>query len=364
MNIDNHKIEDFYRDIIKIKQDIKNITTKKEIKDHFDNILFIQNILFLLGIFFIWVPYNIFSIVSLTLFTVSRWTITGHHVAHGGYDNLEDKRYNRKTFGSGFNRFIDWFDWFSIEAWKYEHNKFHHYYLNEINDPDLLEHFCSQNIHNKPMYIRIINFIFSFFSWRWLYYTSNTYDKYYKNKENINTPDRTILINDIFWNYGFLFDFLPIISSYFLYQFILIPLVASIFLGTTYGYYAFINLIISELLSNMYSFMIIVTNHVGSDLYRFSTKCKNEKERVFRAAIGSTNYNQGTEIIDFLHGYLNYQIEHHMFPELSALEYKKMAPMVKEVCKKHNIQYVQENVFIRTYKTFLIFIGYEQMKQI
>jgi hypothetical protein len=128
------KQTEFCSEIIKIKNEIIKTTSKAEIFEHFSNILFLQNLLFFLGISGIWIQYNFISILSLTGFIVSRWTINGHHVCHGGYDQCEVYPYLRKDFGKGLRRFIDWFDWFSVEAWTFEHNKFHHFYAKITNE--------------------------------------------------------------------------------------------------------------------------------------------------------------------------------------------------------------------------------------
>ena len=74
------------------------------------------------------------------------------------------------------------------------------------------------------------------------------------------------------------------------------------------------------------------------------------------------NYPFGNDMIDFFHGYLNYQIEHHMFPDLSCLEYQRLAPFVEEICKKYDVQYVKQNIFIRLYYTYRIYVGLDRMK--
>ena len=66
--------------------------------------------------------------------------------------------------------------------------------------------------------------------------------------------------------------------------------------------------------------------------------------------------------IDFWHGFLNYQIEHHLWPNLSMLSYRKAMPRVKLICLKHNIPYVQENVGVRLKKTIDIMIGKTSMR--
>ena len=51
------------------------------------------------------------------------------------------------------------------------------------------------------------------------------------------------------------------------------------------------------------------------------------------------------DLNDFMHGWLNYQIEHHAFPQLSMLSYQKSAPQMRALCAKHNVPYVQHSVF-------------------
>jgi len=117
-----------------------------------------------------------------------------------------------------------------------------------------------------------------------------------------------------------------------------------------------------EVLTNVHSFAIIAPNHAGRDIYRFTTPVKVKSDEFYlRAVIGSTNYATGGDANDFMHGWLNYQIEHHMFPDLSMLSYQRMAPRIKAICDKYGVPYVQENVFKRVWKTLRISTGQDSM---
>jgi len=70
----------------------------------------------------------------------------------------------------------------------------------------------------------------------------------------------------------------------------------------------------------------------------------------------------GTDFVDFLHGWLNYQIEHHMWPNLSMLSYQKSAPLVQEICDRYGVPYVKQNVFLRLKKTVDIMVGNTNMR--
>ncbi|XP_023930584.1 fatty acid desaturase 2 isoform X1 [Lingula anatina] len=45
---------------------------------------------------------------------------------------------------------------------------------------------------------------------------------------------------------------------------------------------------------------------------------------------------------DWFTGHLNYQIEHHLFPTMPRHNYHKVAPLVKSMCKKHQIPYLSK----------------------
>ena len=101
-------------------------------------------------------------------------------------------------------------------------------------------------------------------------------------------------------------------------------------------------MVLAELLTNAHSFLVIVTNHAGDDLYRFDKHCTARSGTFYlRQIISSVNFRTGNgvgkhphgflaDLNDFHHGWLNYQIEHHVWPDLSMLSYQKGAPLLRE----------------------------------
>jgi hypothetical protein len=51
-----------------------------------------------------------------------------------------------------------------------------------------------------------------------------------------------------------------------------------------------------------------------------------------------------------------------MWPNLSMLSYQKSAPLVQEICRRHNVPYIKQNVFWRLKKTVDIMVGNTSMK--
>ena len=53
-----------------------------------------------------------------------------------------------------------------------------------------------------------------------------------------------------------------------------------------------------------------------------------------------TSCTYGGFIAGAISGGLNFQVEHHLFPRMSSAWYPFIAPTVREICKKHGVQYV------------------------
>ena len=103
--------------------------------------------------------------------------------------------------------------------------------------------------------------------------------------------------------------------------------------------------------------VIIAPNHTGDDFYRFDKSLKNKTEFYVQQVTGSVNYLNGTDLKDFMVAYLNYQIEHHVWPDLPMLKYRQAAPQFKAMCQKHGVPYIEESVFKRFAKLWSIMMG-------
>jgi fatty acid desaturase len=49
----------------------------------------------------------------------------------------------------------------------------------------------------------------------------------------------------------------------------------------------------------------------------------------------------GGRWLDIAMGGLNHQVEHHLFPSMPSMSLRGVAPMVREYCARHGVQYTQ-----------------------
>jgi fatty acid desaturase len=309
------------------------------------------------------IPFNPLSAFLISIGNVSRWANVAHPVLHGAYDKVPGipERYTRKGFAKGWRRIIDWLDWIDPAAWDLEHNKLHHYKLGEDADPDNIEvNLVWLRNSNLPMWLRYAIIITFASIWKIVYYAPNTL------KERANTERRrkgeeeydTFLRFDA-WNPlakdGYRLwtrCYLPYIG----FRFVFMPLLF-LPLGMNAAINVLLTSLLAELMTNLHSFLVIIPNHSADDIYRFEQPGTSRGEFYLRQIIGTVNYKTGSNHIDFFHGWLNYQIEHHLFPSLPLNHYQEMQPVVKGICAKHNLPYRQENVFVRLRKTLDLMVG-------
>ena len=137
---------------------------------------------------------------------------------------------------------------------------------------------------------------------------------------------------------------------YALLRFGLIPALFVVF-----GWWAWmsvvINSLVAEVMTNIHAFIAITPNHAGDDLPRFVGRSHDKAEFFLRQVSGSVNYTGGTDMGDFMQGYLNYQIEHHVFPDLPSNRYAEISVQVREICTRYGIPYTTGNFAVQYAKT-------------
>ncbi|RZU38196.1 fatty acid desaturase [Fluviicoccus keumensis] len=317
-----------------------------------------------------WIIPNPVSALLISLGNVNRWTNIAHPVLHRGYDKIPGipARYTSKGFAKGFRRWLDWADWMDPAAWDHEHNRLHHYNLGEAADPDQVELNLEWLRDSKlPMPLRYAVVGLFAVSWKPFYYAPNTLKSMGLARTlapgEVRQPGTLAQLK--YWNpltpearELWTRCFLP----YLTLRFGAIPLLFTLSpLGPIGAVNVWLNTLLAEIFTNIHSFIVIAPNHTGDDLILFESQANSKSEFYLRQITGSANFRTGGDLNDFLHGWLNYQIEHHIWPDLPMSEYQRLQPQVKALCEKYGIPYVQESVWKRLKKTVDVMVGKASM---
>ncbi len=311
--------------------------------------------------------FNPLAALLISQGNLTRWLLM-HHISHRGYDRVPGipPRFTSRLFARGWRRFIDWFDWILPEAWAHEHNTLHHYHTGQLADPDLVEEMSANSImRHGPMWRRYLVVAFFAFTWKISYYAPNTW-RTVVNSERAKRNEAPIaswwtFFNPL-WSGGRTF-WRRCVLPYGLVRFVILP---ALFLplGTRAALWALVNSVVAEALTNLHTFAVIAPNHAGGDVYRFSTASGGKTEHYIRQVVGSVNYHCGSDGLDYSQMWLNYQIEHHLWPDLPMLQYRYVQPKVRNICAKYGLPYVQNHVLVRVRKLLDVMVGKDRMHHV
>lgn len=357
--------EELAKDLNKIHKDVLSKIGKEDFQ-HLKKMERWGKICSLLGYGTSWIIPNPISALLMSQGSFTRWTHLTHPIVHKGYDKIADipEKYTSKNFAKGWRRFLDWPDWITPAGWHQEHDILHHYNLGEKLDPDHLQYnmeWLRQS--NVPMWLRFL--IVGAFTtvWKILYYTPRTHKELRLSTARQNREGQLMLTRKGAWS---LFTkegralWFQSLLPYAGFRFVLLPLLF-IPLGTIAAVNVLLNSLMAEAFLNIHSFLVIVPNHAGDDVMMFEEKGKGRGEFYLRQILGSVNYPTGSDLNDFFYGWLNYQVEHHLWPDIPLSQYQNVQSKVVEICKKHGIPYRQEPVFKRLFKALDIMVGRTSM---
>ncbi|KAN0048042.1 hypothetical protein ACTA71_002433 [Dictyostelium dimigraforme] len=103
--------------------------------------------------------------------------------------------------------------------------------------------------------------------------------------------------------------------------------------------------LIAEAVFGWYLTINFQVSHVAEDLKFFGTPERpdeptqiNEDWAILQLKT-TQDYGHGSLLCTWFSGSLNHQVVHHLFPSIAQDFYPQLVPIIKEVCKEHNITY-------------------------
>ncbi|GAA0297726.1 acyl-CoA desaturase [Psychrosphaera haliotis] len=272
-------------------------------------------------------PFWIIGTVLLSISKIMENMELGHNVIHGQYNFMNDERFNGSTY--------EWDIAGTSDNWRKTHNYSHHTYTNVKGmDHDIgysiLRIFKEQKWNPVYLFQPIYAVIFAvLFQWGVALQNLRLGRLFIKKvplKEFINEDKQayTKMGKQLFKDY----IFFPIIAG---------PMFIPVILGN----------FTANIVRSLWTYLIIFCGHFTKDVHIFDRSViKNESKGhwYYRQIMGSSNI-KGGKVFHILSGNLSHQIEHHLFPTMPSYRYGEVAPKIKEICKRHGIQYNNGNIF-------------------
>lgn len=251
-----------------------------------------------------------------------------HDAGHGSYSKNDKINYILVLSLNlvGANAFL----------WKVKHNKLHHRYTN-LNgiDEDIDIPFMRVHINQKHEKYHKYQHIYWFFLYMvtyflWVWYAD--FKKYFSGK--INGQD----IGKIPLSEHFIFWFSKI---FYVFYIVIVPIY---FLGFWKFFFGYLLLCAT---CGLFISVIFQLAHVveGVDNPIIDQDNQIKLEWAIHEIRTTSDFAADNWFVRIFTGGLNFQVEHHLFPEINHIHYSKLRPIVMEYCKEKNVIYNENKTF-------------------
>jgi linoleoyl-CoA desaturase len=335
----NHN-EDFYKTLQKrVREYFKenNIT-------RFGNSGMVVKTIFMISLYL--VPFILLNtVVTSTIVAYLMWVLMGFGMAGVGLSIMHDANHGAYSQKDGINKWMGYVINLvggSDVNWRIQHNVLHHTYTNVTGldkdiDPGPLMRFTP---HKKRYGYHRFQHIYSWFFYGLMTLSWCTAKDFIQAKEF----DRDDLLKTQNTTYGKLLTNI-IITKIFYFPLILgLPMMFSVL--PWYG--VIIGFVIMHFIAGIILSAIFQPAHVVPT----STYPMPDNSGVVDAdwavsqLYNTANFAPKAKLFSWYVGGLNFQVEHHLFPTISHVHYKKLSEIVRKTAQEYHLPY-------HSYKTFL-----------
>lgn len=310
----------------------KNISTKGEGR-------IIGKSVAMLGLYFL--PF-----IAILVFPMSAWVmlllavVMGIGMAGVGMSVMHDAAHGSFS-GKGWVNKIFASTMYSIGGnvfnWKMQHNLFHHTYTNiEGYDEDIRSRVVIRLSHEAPLKkIHKFQHFYVFFLYSLMtlsklvgeFFQLHEYNKTGVTKAQNAKPKR---------------EYFKLIVSKVLYLAVAIGLPL---LLTSFAWWAvLLGFLAMHLTAGLIMSVIFQLAHIveGADQPVPDADSALETEWAVHELMTTANFSRKSRLLGWYIGGLNFQIEHHLFPHISHVHYRKISPIVEETAKEFGLPYNQK----------------------
>ena len=264
----------------------------------------------------------------------------GHNVMHGQYDWMQHPHLNSKQF--------DWDIVCPAPLWQHSHNYLHHTFTNIVGrDHDVGYHLIrvtdEQPWTPSDRYNLLKTMILALgFEWAVAFHDIQiSVDEYAESPQltEIMQSKSRALLGKIARQVG--------------KDHLVFPTLAGLAFGRRSAMTTLSGNLTANVARNIWTWAVIFCGHFTEQahIYTHLPADESKGDWYVRQILGSSNI-QGSKWFHLSTGNLSHQIEHHIFPDMPARHYARIAPQVQAICQKYGLSY-NTGRFSRQFKQVL-----------
>lgn len=279
----------------------------------------------------VWLLFALYIISGLGMSGIGMGIM--HDAIHGSYS--KDKKLNN-ALGLTFNLIGA-----NASVWKIQHNVLHHTYPNvngaddDINPPFFLRFSPNTKWHwtHKFQFIYVW-FFYSISTILWVTAKDFVRITRYKNMGFIDKKSeyKKELVSIAGWK-----------ILYFTYALILPLIIVPLSWWIILLAFISMHLVTGFLVSTVFQIAHIIPD---ADFPIPNDENKIEGDWYRHQLLTTSNFSPGSKIFSWLIGGLNYQVEHHLFPNICHVHYRNISKIVENTAREHGIPYHVKKTFV------------------
>jgi linoleoyl-CoA desaturase len=292
-----------------------------------------------LAIYFIPYVLMLTGVVSSLGGIFALFAVMGFGMSFIGMSVMHDANHDAYSSKTWANKLFGWMITLVggyVGNWKLQHNVLHHTFTNvEGHDDDIDAGFILRfSPHDKRLGIHGFQhiyawFLYGFMTLQWI--TSHDYGQLNRYTE------RGLIKKEDYWRQ------FAVITAYkiFYYGYTLVLPIILLDIAWWQTLLAFLTMhfIAGVVLSTIFQLAHVMPH---SSFPQADEKGDLENNWAIHQLLTTTNFAPKSKIVSWFIGGLNYQIEHHLFPNICHVHYKKISAIVKETANEYNIPYYEQ----------------------
>ena len=137
-----------------------------------------------------------------------------------------------------------------------------------------------------------------------------------------------------------------------------LTLILPLILTSSPWWYTVVGFVSMQFICGVFLAFIFQTAHVVSDtqFYVPDESGGLENNWAIHQMLTTANFKTKTRFFSWFIGGLNYQIEHHLFPNICHVHYRKISKIVRETAQKYNVPYNEYHTFFSALRSHFVML--------
>lgn len=333
-------------------------TLKKRVNAHFKeknrskhaNVNMVLKTFFMIALYFTPLALMISGVITSFWMMMLMWSIMGFGMAGIGLAIMHDANHGAYSKSQRVNNIVGFILNFMggyQYNWKIQHNVLHHSFTNvdgydeDIEKQGLVR--FSPNQERKKFFrfqIYYVPFLYGILTLYWFVFKDIEQTIRYNKKNLLQTQGLTFR------------KAMTQVIFHKIWYFVLTILLPIYMLDLPW-WTIIIGFVTMQFIAGMILALIFQSAHVIEETEFYETDSNGcvENNWAIHQMKTTANFANGSIFFSWFIGALNYQIEHHLFPNICHVHYRDLAKIVKETAKEYNVPYHEHKTFAGALKS-------------